>query len=63
MNSVGKLIILLRPHTNYRHAKGYRLRDRIGCALKTRSDAIGTALRKYNEEAILLNPPHNPLHG
>ena len=61
MNGVGKLINLLRPHTNYRHAKGYRLRDRIGRALKTRSDAIGTALRKYNEAAILLNPPREPL--
>lgn len=63
MNGVGKLInFLLHPHTNHKdHSKGYRLRDRIGRALKTRSDAIATALRKYNEAAILLNPPRERL--
>jgi hypothetical protein len=60
MNGVGKLIIfLLHPHTIHKdHPKGYHLRDRMGHALKTRSDAIATALRKYT---MLLNPPREHL--
>ncbi len=40
---------------------GYRLRDKIGRSLKTRSDAIATALRNYNQAAAILNPPRPPL--
>ncbi|KAF9470952.1 hypothetical protein BDN70DRAFT_909448 [Pholiota conissans] len=40
---------------------GYRLRDKIGRSLKTRSDAIATALNNYNEAASLLSPPRPTL--
>lgn len=40
---------------------GYRLRDKIGKALKTRADAIKRALNEYNEAATSLNPPRERL--
>lgn len=40
---------------------GYRLRDKIGRALKTRADAIKRALDNYNEAATQLNPPRERL--
>ncbi|KJA19638.1 hypothetical protein HYPSUDRAFT_143419 [Hypholoma sublateritium FD-334 SS-4] len=36
---------------------GYRLRDKIGRSLKTRSEAITTVLNNYNQAAASLNPP------
>ncbi|KAJ7199256.1 hypothetical protein GGX14DRAFT_536557 [Mycena pura] len=36
---------------------GYKLRDNIAKALKTRADAIRRALREYNEAAASLSPP------
>ncbi|KAF9472022.1 hypothetical protein BDN70DRAFT_909241 [Pholiota conissans] len=40
---------------------GYQLREQIGRSLKTRSDAIVTALGNYNKAAALLNPPRPSL--
>lgn len=37
---------------------GYSLRKHIGKALKARSQAIRTALTKYNSAAAELQPPH-----
>ncbi|EJD46305.1 hypothetical protein AURDEDRAFT_124089 [Auricularia subglabra TFB-10046 SS5] len=36
---------------------GYKLREAIGKGLKSRSQAIRTAVTQYNELAVLLNPP------
>ena len=61
MNGVGKLCIisLFRGYTNT--YLGYKLRDKISKALRTRSGAIQTALKQYNDAAALLNPPRDPL--
>ena len=40
---------------------GYKLRDKISQALRTRSGAIKTALKQYNDAAALLNPPRDSL--
>ncbi|KAL7284497.1 hypothetical protein ACG7TL_001788 [Trametes sanguinea] len=40
---------------------GYKLREKIGQALKTRAQAIRTALAAYNREAAALNPPRPEL--
>jgi len=40
---------------------GYKLREKIGKALKTRSEAIRTALNQYNAAAAKLTPPRPPL--
>jgi hypothetical protein len=40
---------------------GYKLREKIGKALRTRADAIRTALNKYNTAAGQLNPPRDRL--
>ena len=40
---------------------GYKLREKIGKALKTRADAIKTALSEYNRRASLLKPPRPQL--
>ena len=40
---------------------GYKLREKISKALRTRSGAIKTALKQYNDAAALLNPPRDPL--
>lgn len=40
---------------------GYKLREKINKSLKTRVDAIQSALKRYNEAAALLNPPRPPL--
>lgn len=39
----------------------YKLREKIGKALKTRATAIQRALADYNAAAILLNPPRQQL--
>ncbi|KAF7356780.1 hypothetical protein MVEN_01013300 [Mycena venus] len=39
----------------------YKLRDKIGKALKTRTNAIHRAVNAYNAAATVLNPPRNPL--
>jgi hypothetical protein len=44
--------------TNY---EGYKQRDKISKALKTRAQAIYTALERYNRAAQCLNPPPDPL--
>ena len=40
---------------------GYKLREKISKALRTRSGAIKTALQQYNDAAAKLNPPREPL--
>ncbi|KAK7435868.1 hypothetical protein VKT23_019399 [Stygiomarasmius scandens] len=40
---------------------GYKMRRHLGQALKTRSQAIKEALKKYNEAAARLSPPRNPI--
>jgi hypothetical protein len=40
---------------------GYKLRDKIGKALKTRAGAIRRALEAYNSAAAQLNPPRESL--
>jgi hypothetical protein len=40
---------------------GYKLREKIGKALKTRSEAIRTALNQYNAAAVKLKPPRPQL--
>jgi hypothetical protein len=40
---------------------GYKLREKISKALRTRSGAIKTALKQYNEAAAMLNPPRDAL--
>lgn len=40
---------------------GYKLREKIGKALKTRSEAIRTALNQYNAAAAKLTPPRSQL--
>jgi hypothetical protein len=40
---------------------GYKLREKIGKALKTRAEAIRRALNDYNEAAAQLNPPRDQL--
>ncbi|CDO74657.1 hypothetical protein BN946_scf184832.g1, partial [Trametes cinnabarina] len=40
---------------------GYKLREKIGNALKTRAQAIRTALTAYNREATALSPPRPEL--
>ncbi|KAJ7269473.1 hypothetical protein C8J57DRAFT_1508628 [Mycena rebaudengoi] len=39
----------------------YKLRKKIGKALKTRAEAIHKALNEYNASAAALNPPHDQL--
>lgn len=43
------------------YISGYKLREKISKALKTRSEAIKTALRQYNEAGARLNPPRPQL--
>jgi hypothetical protein len=40
---------------------GYKLREKIGKALKSRAAAIKQALEQYNHQAALLNPPRPQL--
>ncbi|KAF9035755.1 hypothetical protein BJ165DRAFT_1533241 [Panaeolus papilionaceus] len=40
---------------------GYKMREKIGKALRSRSDAIKTALKNYNEAAAKLVPPRDSL--
>ncbi|KIJ30837.1 hypothetical protein M422DRAFT_234713 [Sphaerobolus stellatus SS14] len=40
---------------------GYSLRTHIGESLRRRSEAIRTALMRYNKFAVLVNPPRDPL--
>ncbi|KAH9913659.1 uncharacterized protein B0H18DRAFT_887915 [Fomitopsis serialis] len=40
---------------------GYKLREKIGKALKARAEAIRKALNRYNAKAAKLNPPCLPL--
>ena len=40
---------------------GYKMRSKIGKALKSRSEAIRTALKSYNSAASQLIPPREPL--
>ncbi|KAJ7500264.1 hypothetical protein B0H11DRAFT_1714916, partial [Mycena galericulata] len=36
---------------------GYKMREKLGKALKTRAEAIRKALERYNAAAVMLNPP------
>ncbi|KAJ7765466.1 hypothetical protein DFH07DRAFT_737847, partial [Mycena maculata] len=40
---------------------GYKMREKLRKALKTRAEAIRKALERYNAAAIALNPPHPQL--
>jgi hypothetical protein len=40
---------------------GYKLREKIGKALKNRANAIKRALEDYNSCALQLNPPREQL--
>jgi hypothetical protein len=40
---------------------GYKLREKIGTALKNRAQAIWRALNAYNAAAAQLNPPRESL--
>ncbi|CAK5272797.1 unnamed protein product [Mycena citricolor] len=40
---------------------GYKLREKIGKALRTRAEAIQSAITEYNAAAKLLNPPREEL--
>ncbi|KAF8185649.1 hypothetical protein BJ912DRAFT_797325, partial [Pholiota molesta] len=40
---------------------GYKLREKISKALRTRAGAIKAALKQYNDAASLLTPPREPL--
>lgn len=40
---------------------GYKMREKISKSLKTRAEAIHTALRNYNNAAAQLNPPREQL--
>ena len=52
----------LQPdHTSQCLLSGYKLREKIGKALKTRSEAIRTALQQYNVAAAKLTPPRPQL--
>ena len=42
-------------------SSGYKLRRQISKALQRRSEAIKKALKRYNTQAALLNPPRPPL--
>ncbi|EJD47608.1 hypothetical protein AURDEDRAFT_163480 [Auricularia subglabra TFB-10046 SS5] len=44
------------------HVFGYKLREAIGKGLKSRSQAIRTAVTRYNELAAALNPPAAPVN-
>lgn len=62
MSGVGRRVFRINlTYSNHSILLGYRLRDKIGRSLKTRSDAIATALRNYNQAALILNPPRPPL--
>jgi hypothetical protein len=64
MNGVGKPFILPRHQpkfTFHPSLTGYKLREKIGKALKTRSEAIRTALQQYNVAAAKLTPPRPQL--
>ena len=41
---------------------GYKLREKIGKALKARAEAIKNALSEYNRRAVELNPPRRTLN-
>jgi hypothetical protein len=47
---------------SHRHFEGYAQRDKITKALRSRSDAIQTALKAYNKAAAALNPPRTQLN-
>ena len=64
MNGVGKPFNLpphQPDHTSQCLLSGYKLRERIGKALKRRSEAIRTALQQYNVAAAKLTPPRPQL--
>jgi len=47
--------------SQYSKITGYKLREKISKALKTRSEAIKSALRQYNEAGACLSPPRPQL--
>ncbi|KAF8491772.1 hypothetical protein JB92DRAFT_3085088 [Gautieria morchelliformis] len=55
---VGRLFELGKVH---QAGTGYKLQKHIGKALKSRSEAIRNAVKKYNYAAAMLKPPRPPL--
>jgi hypothetical protein len=56
MSGVGAFLSLL-PESSSHGYLGYKLREKISKALRTRAEAIRAALQKYNLAAGQLNPP------
>ncbi|KAJ7823341.1 hypothetical protein B0H14DRAFT_3146087 [Mycena olivaceomarginata] len=52
---------LLLPRYLLPAIEAYKMREKISKALRTRAEAIRTALEKYNSAAAQLNPPWNRL--
>jgi hypothetical protein len=62
MSQTGIYYLILCPFTLVvSFSKGYKMRKHIGNALKSRSQAIRSALDKYNAAARTLNPPRAEL--
>lgn len=63
MNGVGTLIkhIYIYIYQTCLHCPGYKLREKITKSLKTRADAIQSALKRYNEAAASMVPPRPAL--
>ena len=61
MNGVGKFMLFILSSGCIDRRIGYKLREKISKALRTRSGAIKTALQQYNDAAAKLNPPRDPL--
>jgi hypothetical protein len=59
MSSVGMCLNFF--HCIYLYDVAYKLRDKIGKALKTRAEAIRRALETYNNAATQLDPPREQL--
>ncbi|KAJ7236996.1 hypothetical protein C8J57DRAFT_1087944 [Mycena rebaudengoi] len=57
MNGVGMKAVLSDELMSINDFSGYKMREKISKALRTRADAIRTALNKYNTAATQLNPP------
>jgi len=61
MSQTGKWIDVDAGYLVLKISTGYKLRKHIGKALKARSQAIRSALERYNAAAALMLPPRPPL--
>ncbi|KAH9856316.1 hypothetical protein C2E23DRAFT_722786, partial [Lenzites betulinus] len=57
LDNLERLVVQRLFELNKLGLNGYKLRDKIGKALKTRAEAIRKALAKYNKYASELKPP------